>query len=276
MSTRNEHPRTFRQLAGLLLVTAIVLAGCSAQNAIGQTPVAPTPQPTASGAPVAPAATVTARPASQGAGPEKPAAGLAPTNQPATGTGSVADHLRAGKTAADTGDTARAEQEFKAALSIDATSAEAQLSLGNLYFRQNRLAEAEVAYKRAVDLDPRLLAARTNLGVIYYQLGQFPQAIEQYRAGLGISPNDAESMYLLAVVYIQQNNLTDAEQLLQQAQRAKPGLAEVYYGLGTLYKLKGDKPDAIANFEKFLELGKTAQDPAAIEHARAQLDELKK
>jgi Flp pilus assembly protein TadD len=266
----------FGELAGLLLVTAMVLSGCAARNATGQAPVAPPTQPTASGGQVAPAGTVTPGPASQGAGPGKPATSLVPTTQPAMGPGTVADHLRAAKTAADTGDTARAEQEFKSALAIDATSAEAQVGLGNLYLRQNRLAEAEVAYKRAVELDPKQLAARTNLGVIYYQLGQFPQAIEQYRAGLGISPDDAESMYLLAVVYIQQNNLTDAEQLLQQAQRTKPGLAEVYYGLGTLYKLRGDKPDAIANFEKFLELGQTAQDPTAIEHARAQLDELKK
>ena len=95
-------------------------------------------------------------------------------------------------------------------------------------------------------------------------------------ATLERTPDDAETLYLLAVVYLQAQKPADAEPLLLRAQKAKADLPEIYYGLGALYKLKGDKANAIVNFQKFLELGQKAQDPSAVQHAQQELSDLQK
>ena len=110
--------------------------------------------------------------------------------------------------------------------------------------------------------------------MVYYQQGNYTQAATQFEAALKLNANDAQSLYLLGAVRLQNGQYADAEKLFNQAKAAQPTLAEVYYGLGALYKLQGKKAEAIAAFEKFLSLG-TAQDPAAVEQARQELEALK-
>ena len=93
-------------------------------------------------------------------------------------------------------------------------------------------------------------------------------------AALKINPNDAATAYLLGAVRLQEKNLAEAERLLLKARDLDPKLPEAYYGLGALYKLKGQKTEAIAAFEKFLEIG-PGQDPQAGEYAQAELKALK-
>jgi tetratricopeptide (TPR) repeat protein len=188
--------------------------------------------------------------------------------------GDAATHLESGRAALDSGDLGAAEQAYKNAVALDAGLAAAHLGLGNVYVRQNRLFEAEKAYQAALAIDPGMAGAHANLGVVYYQMGQFPRAIEQYEAALQDDPQDAETLYLLAALHLQQQDLRAAELLLLQAQELKPDLPEVYYGLGVLYKFKNQRAEAIAAFEKFLEIG-PGQDPEAVRYAQAELDALK-
>lgn len=189
-------------------------------------------------------------------------------------SGDAPSRLRAAEAALDQGNLVLAEREFRDALALDPKSAKAQFGLGNVYVRMNRLADAEVAYKAALALDAGLASAHSNLGVVYYQMGQLARAAAEFQTALSIEPDDPQTLYLMAVVRLQENNLTAAEELLVKARDRKPDLPEVYFGLGTLYKLKGQKAEAIAAFEQFLALG-PAQDPAAADYARRELQALK-
>ncbi len=166
-----------------------------------------------------------------------------------------------------------AEQSFRAAVSRDPKSAPAQFGLGNALVRQGKLSEAEAAYKAALAVEPNMTAAHANLGVVYYQLGQLAQAANEFGAALKLSPNDAATTYLLGAVRLQENNVGEAERLLLKARDLDPNLPEAYYGLGALYKLKGQKTEAIAAFEKFLQMG-PGQDPQAADYARSELKAL--
>lgn len=193
---------------------------------------------------------------------------------PATPAGEVRQLLTSGQAALEAGNLAGAEKYYRDAVAADPKSADAQFGLGNVLVRQNRLSEAEAAYKAALALDPNHSAAHANLGVVYYQQGNMTAAAQSFQAALRIKPNDAPTVYLLAAVRIQEGNLAEAEKLLNQAKGLDPNLPEVYYGLGVLYKLKGQKDQAIAAFEKFLEIG-PGQDPTAVDYAKAELKELK-
>ena len=119
-----------------------------------------------------------------------------------------------------------------------------------------------------------MIAAHANLGVTYYQMNQLPKAADEFIAALKLNPNDAATTYLLGAVRLQEKNLAEAEKLLLKARDLDPKLPEPYYGLGALYQLKGQKAEAIAAFEKFLEIG-PGQDPQAAEYARNELKALK-
>ncbi len=186
----------------------------------------------------------------------------------------VDDLLSAGQAALGAGSLSDAEAAYREAVRTNPKFAPAQFGLGNVYVRQGRLAEAEAAYRAAIAADPTMAAAHMNLGVVYYQLGSLSKAAEAYDAALRLQPDDAQTLYLLAAVRIQGSQLSEAEELLNRAKAAQPDLAEVYYGLGALYKLQGKTEEAISAFETFLSLG-TAQDPAAMDAARAELRELK-
>lgn len=210
--------------------------------------------------------------AAPGGGPTvpSPAAGGAVTGP----AGDAADHAAAGAAALEAGDLVKAEQEYRDAVALDPKLARAHFGLGNVYVRLGRLPEAEQAFKAALANDPKLTAAQANLGVVYYQLGQLAQAGAAFEAALRLEPDDAATLYLLAAVRLQENNLAEAEKLLTRAKERNANLPEVYYGLGVLYRLKGQKDDAIAAFEKFLAIG-PGQDPAAANFARQELKQLK-
>jgi protein O-GlcNAc transferase len=204
--------------------------------------------------------------------------GVVPTTTvvpaPSYASGDATSHLRAADAALDRNDLSTAEKEYRDAAFLDPHSAEAQFGLGNVYVRLSRFPEAEKAYRAALALDPGMAAAQTNLGRAYYEMGQLSKAADAFSAGLKLDPNDAKSLYMLAVVRLQESKLSDAEQLLVRARTADPNLPEVYYGLGVLYRFKGQKQDAINAFEKFLAIG-PGQDPAAMDHAREELESLK-
>jgi tetratricopeptide (TPR) repeat protein len=200
--------------------------------------------------------------------------GTAPAPGTSIPSGDVNATLSAAQSALDAGNLSAAEQGFRAVVARDPRSAQAQFGLGNALVRQNKLADAEAAYKAALAIDSNMTAVHANLGVVYYQLGQLSRAADEYNASLRINPSDAQTNYLLAAVRLQESNLPEAERLLLKARDLDPRLPEVYYGLGVLYKLKGQKADAIAAFENFLQIG-PGQDPQATEYAKSELKTLK-
>jgi tetratricopeptide (TPR) repeat protein len=204
-----------------------------------------------------------------GCGASTPAAPIAPT-----GAGDFNTNMATAQAALDANNHAVAEQGFRAAVSRDPKSAQAQFGLGNTLVREGKLSEAEAAYKAALAANPNMTAARANLGVVYYQLGQLTKAANEFTAALKVNPDDAATTYLLGAVRLQENNLSEAEKLLLKARNLDPKLPEAYYGLGALYKLKGQKAEAIAAFEEFLQIG-PGQDPQAMEYAKNELKALK-
>lgn len=201
-------------------------------------------------------------------------AGGAPAPAGATPSGDLAATLTQAQQALEAGNLTAAEQGFRAAIAIDPRSAQAQFGLGNALVRQNKLPEAEAAYQAALKADPNMATAHANLGVVYYQQGNLGKAADAFNAALRIKADDAQTLYLLGAVRIQENNLTEAEKLLIKARDLDPNLPEVYYGLGVLYKQRGQTDQAIAAFEKFLEIG-PGQDASAADYARRELAELK-
>jgi tetratricopeptide (TPR) repeat protein len=153
-------------------------------------------------------------------------------------------------------------------------SAQEYFDQGNALYEQGDLQAAISAYREAVALDDKNAGYWHNLGVAYYGLNRLDEASDSFQRGLALEPDDAELNYLMGVVSIQFDQLAEAETYLTRANQLKPDLPEPYFGLGVLYRLQGQREQAIAAFETFLEIG-PGQDPAAIPVAQAELEALR-
>jgi superkiller protein 3 len=153
-------------------------------------------------------------------------------------------------------------------------SAQEYFDQGNALYEQGDLQAAVSAYREAVALDGQNAGYWHNLGVAHYSLNQLNEASNSFQRGLALAPDDAELNYLMGVVSIQFDQLGEAETYLTRANQLNPDLPEPYFGFGVLYRLQGQREQAIAAFETFLELG-PGQDPAAVPIAQAELEALR-
>ena len=167
---------------------------------------------------------------------------------------------------------------------VQATPSEkkAHFKLGTVLARAQLLAPAEIAFQQAIALDSQYTDAHANLGVVYYQMGRLSDALGEYDAALAASPNDADVHHNKGAVYVQQALQTSPpnEALLDQGLREfqlalelDPGLPQAHFSLGVIYNMRGQSQEAIAEFQRFLELD-DGSDPEATAAAQNYLTQL--
>jgi Flp pilus assembly protein TadD len=140
----------------------------------------------------------------------------------------ASNHLSLAVTAERLGDTATAEQEYKAAVDRDPNSAEALAGLANLYLTSKRLPQAETALRQYLRVDPKNANARLQLGSMYIANKQFAKAEQLFRGALSKQPRDAELHHSLGAALLQQRKFAEAQSELIAAVRLKPDLGAAY------------------------------------------------
>ena len=97
----------------------------------------------------------------------------------------------------------RPSPNFRTALRIEPTFAEAHLNLGNAYSQMpGRLPDAITEYQAALRTRPDLLEAHSNLGNAFSRMpGRQTDAIAEYRAALRIDPDSATVHFNLGNVF---------------------------------------------------------------------------
>ena len=88
------------------------------------------------------------------------------------------------------------------------------------------------------------------------------------------SPNDSFLKHALALEYIKLNNDTDARQLFEELLSYEPGYVGSYYHLGKLLERAGETRQAIAVYEKGIEMAKAAKERHAMNELQTALDDL--
>ncbi len=113
------------------------------------------------------------------------------------------DHLRRGEWSA-------AEQAFREAVTLHATSAVAWSKLGVALARQGRYAEAGEVLFRAIQLDPRYAPAYNNLGNVYREQGRREDALRAYRQAIAADPDYWVAHQNLGALYKEMGRLGEA------------------------------------------------------------------
>lgn len=93
--------------------------------------------------------------------------------------------------------------------------------------------------------------------------GAFAKAVREYKAALALKPNSLAAQLGLGNAYYELDTIDAARTHLERARTLAPKDPQVYLLLGAVYQSGGNKDDAIAAYQKYLELapnGKFARD----------------
>jgi serine/threonine protein kinase/tetratricopeptide (TPR) repeat protein len=166
----------------------------------------------------------------------------------------AAGHISLGLVKMESGDSAGAEKELRAAADLDPKSAAPHRWLGKFYDKTSRDKEAVQELQRALQLDPKDWASYMELGLNAYQAANYKGAAENWEQALKVEPDNVPALRNLGAVYHALGRDDDAVAALQHAIEIKPS-ADVYNNLGTILFYRGRYQDSVPAFEKAVALG---------------------
>lgn len=130
-------------------------------------------------------------------------------------------------------DWTAAEREFRRALELRPSYADAHFSYSRFLAAAGRMDEAVAEIRRAQDLDPRSLSLKANLGLLSYFRGRYDEALKE----------------------------------LLEVRQLDPALPVVHWGIGLTYEQKGMGDEAIAALQKAATLSKSLNMQSSLGHA---------
>ena len=124
---------------------------------------------------------------------------------------------------------ARAEAlaEYEQAMSHSLDFAFAGHNLGNLYARTGEPAKAERFYRAAIAIDDLFFPAKANLAVVLNSQGRNDEAEALLRSILEADPDQFETAYSLGLLLAEMGRYLEAESFLDRAAAGMPGHAGV-------------------------------------------------
>jgi tetratricopeptide (TPR) repeat protein len=146
-------------------------------------------------------------------------------------------HLAAGPLLEKQNHFADAEQQYKQALALDPSSADALTGLANIYMRGHRYGDAEESLRKLVALRPDDAGAHLQLGRMLAADGQLDAAITELQGALKMAPDNAGVQRDVADVYVLARKYPEAEIQYRTLLASNNKDAELHLALGqTLLK----------------------------------------
>jgi tetratricopeptide (TPR) repeat protein len=156
-------------------------------------------------------------------------------------------------THAQLGHWLNSEKLFQRMIAVNDENYMAHYNLGNLYSRQEKLAEAAREYEAALHAEPYYAEAQNNLGTVLLRQRRFDEAIAHHAAAVRISP---EYLYVLnlANAYADAGRTAEAIAQYQQALELNPNSSTAHHNFGVVLQGAGRSQEALAEFRTALRL----------------------
>jgi len=113
--------------------------------------------------------------------------------------------------------------------------AKANLDLGIIALKANRLKEAAEAFQRSLSGEVRYAQVHYNLGIAYERLGKYKAAVNQYQRAIELNPSLALARMNTGNIRLRQKRYQEAIESYLQVQKLRPNYAITYYNLGVAY-----------------------------------------
>ena len=144
--------------------------------------------------------------------------------------------------------------EYKAALRIRPSCADAHYNLGRAWFGEGRLVDASLEFLAAVKLNPDLAEAHNNLGLTYARLGRAEEAIAELQAALRIKPNNPRAHNNLGLTFAGQGRLEEATAEYRAAVQLNPDYVGARNNLGVALAGQGKFDEADTEWQSALRI----------------------
>jgi tetratricopeptide (TPR) repeat protein len=148
------------------------------------------------------------------------------------------------------GDTARAAEEYEAALAADPKSVRARVNLIALYCRERQWSKAEHHFQAMVDLGLRVAEGHHNFAICLASQGETARAAGEFRTALEINPQYAPAWVGLAQLAEKEGRLDEAEASYRKAAEQAPDDAATQFNLARMMLARRDSRQAIAVLER--------------------------
>lgn len=126
------------------------------------------------------------------------------------------------------GNTAKAEQNYKNAYSVNPNNFLSCVNLGNLAAKEERWAEALDWFKKAEAIEPKAEGVHINIGNALVSLGNYDEAGKAYDRAFAINPESVEALHSKAILLALKKQYREAlkinERVLQLAPEWPPAL----------------------------------------------------
>jgi len=163
-----------------------------------------------------------------------------------------------------------AEREYRRALELNPSGADAHHAYSRLLAATGRLPEAVEHARQAFDLDPMDLTARANVGIIQYFGRDYPGAQAQLEATLGLDPEFSTAHWGLGLVYEQLGRFDEAFREFERAMAIGGRGTNTLASLGHAYAVAGRQKEARAVLAEILpraQSGRTTSYQIAVVYA---------
>jgi superkiller protein 3 len=167
----------------------------------------------------------------------------------------------------------KAIAEYRAGTKAAPNAAIAYFKLGTIYEAQRKWGDAEQAYLAALKGDPGMYGAYNNLAwMAAARKERLNDALSWINKAIQIAPRATTLYDTLGWVHRARGELDPAAKAIEKAVAGTPTHPRFRYHLGIVYSEQGKIKEAIAAFQRALELDENFRDAA---DARKQLEKLR-
>jgi protein O-GlcNAc transferase len=163
---------------------------------------------------------------------------------------------------------------FRQVVERETGNADAWCNLGAVHYKLQQLAEAEAAYQQCLALNPGHIDALVNYGLLLANREQCERASELLREALRIRPESLAARENLALALFLQGSLAFAETEVRHLLSFDPQSASAWRLLGAVLEGQGRATDAIAAFQRSLEIAPDADTHSSLLLAMQYADEV--
>jgi tetratricopeptide (TPR) repeat protein len=153
-------------------------------------------------------------------------------------------------------DWTAAEQDFKRAIDLNPSYANAHNFYASFLMSRGRVEESIAASDRARELDPFSLSISAQRGFLLENARRYDEAIEQLRAVIAMDPNHFQAHWFLGHTYAANKQFEQAIAASQKAVELSERAPGALGMLGLAYALAGRKDEANNILKELLELNK--------------------
>jgi tetratricopeptide (TPR) repeat protein len=152
------------------------------------------------------------------------------------------------------GGLTEAMAQFREALRLYPTYAEAHNNLGAGLLGAGRVDEAIAEFKEAITDKPAYAGAHDNLGVGLLRTGRADEAIAEFKEAVTDNPADVSARANLALALAQRGRLDEAAEQYQETLRERPDSATAHANLGVVLAQMGRLQDSLPHFREAIRL----------------------